>query len=125
MAEWPHTQIEKIASSDDFHIAPYRDDGYTPGTLTFIWSVTVDGQIYVRAYNGVNSRWYQSALAQQAGRITAGGLDTAVNFTPVEGPVNDQIDDAYRTKYTDSPYLAPMISKRARAATVRVDPADA
>ena len=45
-----------------------------------------------------------------------------VRFEPVDGPMNDRIDDAYRAKYANSPYLNPMISARARAATVRVLP---
>ncbi len=45
-----------------------------------------------------------------------------VSFEPVEGPINDRIDDAYRAKYRGSPYLQPMISERSRAATVRVVP---
>jgi hypothetical protein len=45
-----------------------------------------------------------------------------VTFEPVDGPVNDLIDDAYRTKYHGSAYLAPMIGARARAATVKVMP---
>jgi hypothetical protein len=48
-----------------------------------------------------------------------------VNFEPVEGPINDSIDDAYRSKYRESPYLKPMIATRARAATVRIMPRDA
>ena len=43
-----------------------------------------------------------------------------VAFEPVDGPINDRIDDAYRAKYRASPYLAPMIG--ARAATVKVTP---
>jgi hypothetical protein len=45
-----------------------------------------------------------------------------VGFEPVDGPVNDRIDDAYRAKYKGSPYLSPMISARARGATVKVTP---
>lgn len=47
-----------------------------------------------------------------------------VAFAPVGGTINDRIDEAYRQKYSTSPYLAPMISARARAATVRVTPKD-
>jgi hypothetical protein len=36
-----------------------------------------------------------------------------VNFEPVDGPINDLIDDAYRAKYPDSPYLSPMNGARA------------
>jgi hypothetical protein len=82
----------------------------------------VDGDLYVRAYNGKNSRWYQAALEQKAGRITAAGMTKDVTFEPVDGSVNDRIDDAYRAKYHGSPYLAPMIGTRARSATVRVLP---
>ena len=97
----------------------------TYGTPTWIWSVVVDGALYVRAYNGRNSRWYGAALRQKAGRITAAGMTAEVTFEPVDGPVNDRIDDACRTKYHGSRYLGPMIGPRARSATVRVMPRDA
>jgi hypothetical protein len=85
----------------------------------------VDDALYVRAYNGRNSRWYQAAKQQKAGRITAAGITKDVIFEQVEGPVNDQIDDAYRTKYKGSTYLSPMIGLQARAATMKVMPRDA
>jgi hypothetical protein len=81
-----------------------------------------DGDLYVRAYNGQDSHWYQAAVRQKAGRITAAGMTKEVTFEPVEGPVNDRIDDAYRAKYHDSPYLSPMTGPRARSATVKVMP---
>ncbi|MFT3797736.1 DUF2255 family protein [Microbacterium sp.] len=72
MTTWPAEVIEKIAATDDLHIAPYHPDGKTTGTLTWIWSV-VDRRLFVRAWNGTRSRWYRSAIAQRAGRITAAG----------------------------------------------------
>jgi hypothetical protein len=45
-----------------------------------------------------------------------------VTFEPVDGPINDQIDDAYRKKYRGSPYLSPMVGASARSATVKVMP---
>ena len=75
-----------------------------------------------RAYNGPDSRWYQSAVRQKAGRIIAAGMTKEVTFEPVEGTVNDRIDEAYRAKYGSSPYLKPMIAKRARSATIRIIP---
>ena len=74
----------------------------------------------MRAYNGQNSRWYLAALKQKAGRITAAGMTKEVTFEPIQGPINDLIDDAYRTKYHGSPYLSSMISSRARSATVKI-----
>jgi hypothetical protein len=122
MTAWDPQHLEKIGSTDDFHISPYRDDGTTPGTPTWIWSVVVDTDVYVRAYNGTASRSHRAALRQGAGRIRASGLDLEVSLTPIEGEINDRIDAAYSEKYASSPYLPPMISTRARAATVRIDP---
>ncbi|MDQ0470040.1 hypothetical protein QO011_003056 [Labrys wisconsinensis] len=112
----------RIAGADDLHISPFREDGFTYGTPTWIWSVAVDGSLYVRGYNGQASRWYQAAVRQKAGRITAAGMTREVAFEPVDGPINDRVDDAYRAKYARSPYLGPMIGARARAATIRITP---
>ena len=125
MAEWKKDELRKIAQTDDLHISPFRDDGVTYGTPTWIWSVAVGDELYARGYNGIKSRWYQAAVQQKAGRITAAGITKEVAFEPVDGKVNDRIDDAYRMKYHSSPYLSPMISKKARAATVRIMPRDA
>ena len=61
-------------------------------------------------------------MRQTAGRIIASGLTKEVTFEPVDGPINSRIDDAYRAKYHDSPYLSPMINARARSATVKIMP---
>jgi hypothetical protein len=107
---------------DDLHIAPLREDGVTHGTPTWIWSVAVDDALYVRAYNGIWSRWYQAAMRQKAGRIIAAGMTRDVTFEAANGPLNDRIDEAYRTKYRASPYLGPMIGPGPRAATVKIIP---
>ena len=125
MAEWEKNELRRIAHADDLHISPLRDDGVTYGTPTWIWSVAVGDALYARGYNGLKSRWYQAAVRQKAGRITAAGITKEVSFEPVEGQLNDRIDDAYRMKYHSSPYLSPMIGTKARAATVRIMPRDA
>jgi hypothetical protein len=122
MSTWQKEELKKIAGSDDLHISPLREDGKTYGTPTWIWSVVVDEDLYVRAYNGKNSTWYQAALRQKAGRVTAAGMTKEVDFEPVDGPVNARIDDAYRKKYHDSPYLDHMISEPARSAAVKIIP---
>lgn len=67
MTPWDSPTIEAIAGTDDLHVAPFRADGITYGTPTWIWSVVLEGRLFVRAYNGKNSRWYRSAMAQGAG----------------------------------------------------------
>ena len=122
MITWSENELRKIAEADDLHVSPFREDGVTYGTPTWIWSVAVDGALYVRAYNGRNSRWYRAAMQQKAGRIMVAGLTKDVTFEPVDGPINDPVDEAYRAKYRSSPYLGSMIGARARAATVRITP---
>ena len=122
MASWSKNELCKIAQADDLHIAPLREDGVTYGTPTWIWSVAVDDVLYVRAYNGRNSRWYRAAMRRKAGRIMAAGMTKEVTFEAVDGPNNNRIDDAYRAKYHGSEYLAPMIGTRARSATVQIMP---
>jgi len=113
-------EVQKIAAKDDFHIAPLRQDGKTYGTLTWIWVVAVDNALYVRAYNGKSSRWYNAAIQQKAGKIEAAGMTKQVRFESVSGNINDRIDEAYQEKYFGSPYLNAMISERAKAATIKI-----
>ena len=122
MSSWKNDELEKIAKTDDLHISPFREDGKTYGTPTWIWSVVIDGDLYVRAYNGRNSRWYRAAMRQKAGRITAADMTKEVAFDAADGAIQNRIDDAYRAKYKDSEYLPPMIGERARSATVKVTP---
>ena len=125
MASWPTDIIEEIATTDDLHIAPYHPDGRTTGTLTWIWSVVVDGHLYVRAWHGVRGHWYRAAIEQRAGKITAAGREHEVEFVPVDDEaLSERIDDAYRQKYADSPYLPPMVSAGPKAATVEITSRD-
>lgn len=122
MNTWSKQELRRIAETDDLHVSPFRDDGKTYGTPTWIWSVVLDSALYVRAYNGQSSRWYKSAMRQKAGRITAAGMTRQVSFEPVNGTINDRIDEAYRSKYKSSPYLKSMIAAGPRAATVKIVP---
>ena len=122
MSEWLKDELRRIAETDDLYVAPLREDGATYGTPTWIWSVVVGDGLYVRAYNGQASRWYKAAMDQRAGRIIAAGMTKDVSFEPVKDSRNDRIDEAYRAKYKDSPYLKPMIGERARSTTVKIEP---
>ena len=123
MASWLKEELEAIATGDDLHIAPFREDGETYGTPTWIWSVR--GRR--RSVRPGLQRQVVPLVPIRAG--AKGRADHRLRddlerwrFEPVDGPLNDRIDDAYRAKYDGSPYLAPMIGERARSATVRVVP---
>jgi hypothetical protein len=122
MSTWSKDELRQIADTDDLQISPFREDGVTYGTPTWIWSVAADDSLYVRAYNGQNSSWYQAALREKAGWITTADMTKEVAFEPVNGPINDRIDEAYRSKYHGSPYLKPMIGATARSATIKITP---
>jgi len=121
---WTAEELARIAPADDLHVAPFREDGVTYGTPTWVWCVVVGEAVYARAYHGTHSTWYQAAVRERAGRVHVAGMVREVVFEPVaaDDPLQEAIDAAYREKYRGSPYLAPMIGPRARAATVRILP---
>jgi hypothetical protein len=98
--DWSPQDLHEIVAADDLKIAPFREDGSTYGTPTWIWCVAVDGGLYVRGYNGQKSRWYNAALRQKAGQIIAAGAMRQVGFETVDEALNDRIDDAYRAKFS-------------------------
>jgi hypothetical protein len=120
---WSPDVLAAIADSDDLHVSPFREDGRTYGTPTWIWSVVVDGDLYVRAWNGRRSRWYQAAISQHAGRIRAAGADHDVRFEGADPALSARIDAAYERRYAGSPYLPPMLRDGPTSATVRITPA--
>jgi hypothetical protein len=38
MTTWSNDELRKVAEADDLHISPFREDGKTYGTPTWIWS---------------------------------------------------------------------------------------
>jgi hypothetical protein len=104
---WSQDELQRIAETDDLHIAPFREDGSTYGTPTWIWSVVINGELYVRAYNGTSSRWYQAALKQKAGRITAAGMTKEVAFEPVRGAARTIRSTRYIGRSTARASISP------------------
>ncbi len=120
---WGNQTLNRIDQADDLKIAPFRPDMRTTGTPTWIWEVAVDGRLYVCAYNGMRSRWYQAAIKQQTGKIHAARQVFEVTFRPVtDEALNQKIDAAYRAKYSSSPYMAHMTGAVSRAATEEIMP---
>jgi hypothetical protein len=122
MTTWNPDVLASIVRADDFHVSPFREDGVTYGTPTWIWSVAVDGALYIRAYNGTASRWYQAAMQQGAGQIHAAGGTHRVGFEAADPAINDRVDAAFTDKYGDSPYLSAQLGAVPRTATVLVTP---
>ncbi|MER7539069.1 DUF2255 family protein [Streptomyces sp. NPDC097704] len=83
--------------------------------------VTADGQLYVRAYSGVRSRWYQAAQQHGHGRIRVDGVTHEVLLRTEGIEPSADIDDAFRAKYGQ---VASFLlgNADARAATIRIAP---
>lgn len=121
--EWSDQQLTRFASADDFQVSPFYSDGKTYGTPTWIWSVVVKNNLYIRAWNGEVSRWHRSAVQQGAGRISLAGNHYKVQFIPLANEqINAAIDRAYQKKYAGSAYLNPMIQAGPRSSTLQVIP---
>ena len=45
MKNWSEDELRNITETDDLHISPFREDGSTYGTPTWIWSVAVDNSL--------------------------------------------------------------------------------
>lgn len=120
---WTSEQLKKFATADDFRVSPFYDDGKTYGTPTWIWSVVVAHHLFIRAWNGQNSRWYRSASQQKAGRIFLAGANHEVRFKRCEdATINKSVDQAYAEKYHGSPYLPPMIQAGPKSTTLEILP---
>lgn len=122
MPEWSADQLASIQENTDLFVSPYREDGTTYGTPTQTWALVVDGKVYVRAANGQDSRWYQAAITQKAGRVRVGDtfIDTVFEDAGTDGEA--AIDAAYNAKYPGSSAIAVMTGPGPKAASVRISP---
>jgi hypothetical protein len=122
LSAWTPQALASIASTDDFHLAPYREDGVTPGTLIRVWSVVVDEDVYVRSATS-GSRWFAAALRERAGIVRSDHYSGTVTFDLIEDEtLKDRIDEAYSVKYAHDPYLSADLLKQSRHQIARVSP---
>jgi hypothetical protein len=104
LTTWSNDALRKIAGTDDLHISPLREDGATYGTPRWIWSCPSRSTTRsMCAPTTGRPSLYRAAM--HGGGITAAGATTHGPFEPVDGPINDLVDDAYRAKYHGRPYL--------------------
>ncbi|WP_419702923.1 DUF2255 family protein [Promicromonospora sp. NFX87] len=122
MPGWTPAQLARVAATDDFHIAPYREDGITPGTAIWVWSVPVGDAVYVRSNNPA-SRWFAAAVRQKAGMASGGGYAGPVTYEHVtDDAVKDAVDIAFATKYGDDPHFSEDLLSRSRDQIAKLVP---
>jgi hypothetical protein len=123
MTTWMSEELNKVGNAEELQIATLRGDG-TLRKPVVIWVVRVGDDLYVRSYRGREGAWFRNTQVRNEGRIWAGGVEKDVSFVAETDPaINDQIDDAYRTKYWHIPqYVVPMLTAEVRATTLKLVP---
>lgn len=122
MTRWTPEALTSIEAEPDLYVSPFREDGTTYGTPTQTWALVVEGDVYVRAANGQNSRWYQAAISQGAGRVRVNGTNYEVTFERADDAPAEAIDEAYEDKYPGSSAVPVMQGEGPKSATVRISP---
>ena len=110
MTGWTPDELTALAGADSLRLSA----GHEPGPEVELGMVLVSDELYVRAYRGPQSRWFQAAQETGRGRIRVGAIARGVLLVPAAGPAG-AIDAAYSDKYGSSSAL--VVSPRARAAT--------
>ena len=123
MTGWTSDELTKIDAADELEIASIRRDG-TLRNLVTIWVVRLGDDLYVRSVNGRTGAWFRGTQVRHEGRIGAGGVEKDVTFVDADDGINDQIDDAYRSKYRRSApsIVGSVLTPEARSATIRLGP---
>ena len=123
MTGWTNDELNRIGSADEIRIAALRPDG-TLHKPVIIWVVRVGDSLYVRSYRGRSGEWFRAVQVRHEGKVWDGGLEKDVSFIEEEDPgINDQIDQAYQTKYQhDYAYVPPMITGEVRTTTLKLVP---
>lgn len=124
MAAWTEDELNRINTEIYFTVGATLPDGTTPKTVD-IWSVPVGDRIFIRSFNGTQGKWYGPALETGRGQISAGGVEKAVRFVPVDSDdeeTNQAVDDSFLKKYADSKYSVTMSTEPVRRNTLEVVP---
>ena len=82
MTTWSADDLRRIAETDDLRVSPFRADGVTYGTPTWIWSVVVDDHLCVRPYNGPRAATVQISPHQLTGSSPAAATPSDSSTDP-------------------------------------------
>ena len=122
MADWNPTELERIASSREIEVSSLREDGALTKPVT-IWDVRVGEELYVRSVRGDAGGWFRAAERRHEGRIEAGTTAVDVAFEDAPHHLDEEIDEAYKSKYGyPSDPVDSVNSDAAKATTIRVVP---
>ncbi len=94
--------------------------------LIGIWTVVVEGRVFVRSWSVKPQGWYRTFLTDPFGAIQVDGREILVEAKPVKGArLNDAIDAAYLAKYntpSSLKYARDLGTEKSRATTTELVP---
>lgn len=90
--------LETLDKSIEIEMRTPRSDGSSSSRP--IWVVVVEGNAYVRSYQGERGAWYRRASADGAAAIGVDDRTIEVGLEPVsDDDLNQKVSDAYQAKY--------------------------
>jgi hypothetical protein len=122
MTKWKTNDLAGFGDAQEVHVAGMRRDGSLRAPV-IVWVVRVGDDLYTRSVNGPDAAWFRGTRVQHRGKITAGSLTTDVDFVDAGGRVDEEIDAAYRAKYSSYPGPVRSITDAlARSTTTKLVP---
>lgn len=133
MSTWPEDELQKIAASDDLHISPFREDGETYGTPTWIWSVVAFATMLAVALAASGPAFAQAestppSMTESSGAESA-SFDAAIERAEMLEPLHTLmvaqggdivVDEGFRGYSTDQPVNIKSASKSIVSALVGI-----
>jgi hypothetical protein len=123
MTGWTADELTEIEAADELEIASIRRDGSLRNPVT-IWIVRSGDDLFVRSVNGRTGAWFRGTQVRHEGRIRVGGVERDVALVDARDDMNEQIDDAYRSKYRRyaTRIVGSVLTPEARSATIKLVP---
>lgn len=120
MSTWTEDELRSLERIGEIRVAGRRKDR-SLRTLTIVWHVVVDGNLYVRSVRGAEGGWYKGVVRHHEGAISWDGKTREVTFVP-DATADDQLDAAYYSKYGNGAPTRAITNATAKATTLRVEP---
>jgi hypothetical protein len=121
MATWTSDELDQIGSADELEVITLRRDG-TLRKPVLLWVVRHGDGLYIRSGYGRTASWFRGTQRRNEGRIKAGGVEKDVAFLDADHGLDDQIDAAYRDKYSHhgAQYVDLVVTPEARSTTIKL-----
>ena len=120
MSTWTDAELAQIDRAPQVRVAGRRADG-SSRTLTIVWHVVVDGNLYLRSVKGPEGQWYRGVAHHFEGFLEWAGATREATFT-LDHSHDDEVDAAYTAKYGNGSPSRAITSPLAKQTTMRVDP---